>query len=283
MTTLTRRRALAAAATALSASPKPALRNLGVQLYTVRTVLPDKPAETLRAIEQLGYREVEATRAGIDTIWPSLRATKLVPVSIHLETQLFTTRQSEIPAAIDDVRKRGFRYAVCPAIPQEERGSVEAIRRVAAALGKAGQIARAAGMTLAYHNHAFEFAPAGGNRTLLDVLLAETDPDLVKLEMDIMWVSVAGVNPVDLLARYKGRVPLMHIKDLHKGVPSRFDEKIPREAFAEAGRGVVDIPAVLRAAQSAGVKHFFVEQDQTPGDPLASLRISAEYLRKLEI
>jgi len=280
---LTRRQVLAASAATGSLAGKPAVRTLGVQLYTVRSVLPDKPAETLRAIERLGYREVEATRAGIDRIWPHLRATALKPVSIHLEPQLFTSRQSELAAAIADVHARGFRYAVCPAVPREDRGGTAAFQRIAAALNKGGELARAAGMTLAYHNHAFEFAPAGGGRTLLDVLLAETDPGLVQLEMDIMWVTVAGVNPADLLARYKGRVPLMHIKDLHRGVQPRFDEGIPREAFAEAGRGVVDIPGVLRAAGPAGVKHFFVEQDQTPGDPLSSLRVSAEYLRNLQV
>ena len=115
------------------------------------------------------------------------------------------------------------------------------------------------------------------------MLLNAADKKLVGLEMDVMWVSVAGVDPVALLAKYGSRVDLMHLKDVEKSTAQRFDEGIPRTAFREVGKGRVDFPAVLRAAKKAGVKHYFVEQDQTAGNPLDSLRESFAYLDALSL
>ena len=99
--------------------------------------------------------------------------------------------------------------------------------------------------------------------------------------MDIFWVSVAGQNPAELLRKYSGRVPLLHLKDKEKGVPAQaqYNENVPKETFKEVGNGSVDIPAVLKAADNAGAKHYFVEQDQTP-DPISSLRQSFDYVKK---
>lgn len=255
------------------------LKVVGVQLYTVRSVLPEKPLETLRAIQEMGYREVEATGAGLDKIWPSLKQTSLKPVSVHLDTALFTTQHDKLPAALDDVKKRGFEYAVCPYISPKDRGGVDMIRRLGEALTKSGEICRKSGLRLCYHNHAFEFEPTG-NGMLLDILMQSADPKLVGLELDIMWSQVAGVNPADLIKKLGKRVELLHLKNVAPGIEKRYNEKVPRTAFREVGNGVIDIPAVLRAAKAAGVKHYFVEQDQTPGDPVASLRQSYEYLAK---
>jgi len=113
------------------------------------------------------------------------------------------------------------------------------------------------------------------------VLLGAADPQLVSLELDMMWSQVAGVSPVSVLEKYHGRIPLMHLKDVKRGVPKMYNERIPRDAFAEVGNGVIETPRVLAAARKAGVRHYFVEQDQTPGNPVDSLRQSFEYLRKL--
>jgi sugar phosphate isomerase/epimerase len=111
------------------------------------------------------------------------------------------------------------------------------------------------------------------------MLLEETDPKLVMLEMDIFWVSVAGHDPVQALNTHKGRVPLLHLKDKATGTPVQFNENVPKTAFKEVGSGSIDIPAVLEAADAAGVRNYFVEQDQTTGDPIISLRKSFEYLK----
>jgi len=257
-----------------------ALPTVGVQLYTVRRVLPKKPLETLRAIEQIGYREVECTADHLDDIWPMLKETSLKPVSVHMNEQFFIHQPEKLPAALDDAQRHGFEYVVCPWIEPRDRGGVEMIRKLGATLNAAGEFCRKAGMRLCYHNHAFEYQPTPEGR-LLDVLMKSTDPKLVSLELDVMWAHVAGADPVGVLKQYGDRIPLVHLKNVARSVEPRFNENIPRAAFHDLSDGAVDIAAVIRAARQAGVKHYFVEQDETPGDPIDSLRKSFQYLDSL--
>jgi sugar phosphate isomerase/epimerase len=257
------------------------LQAIGVQLYTVRTVLPKKPAETLRAIDAIGYREAEATFETLDAIWPSLKATSLKPVSVHLDSKVVTQGPAdELSRVVDQVKQRGFDFAVFPYLPPAERGGPDTIKRVAAKLNAAGEKCRAAGLHLCYHNHAFEFQPMNGTMPF-KILLDETDPKLVGIELDCFWVSVAGHDPVEVIQHHGSRIPLLHLKDKAKDTPVRYNESVPRTTFKEVGNGVIDWPKVLQAADSAGVQHYFVEQDQTPGDPLISLKESYTYLSKL--
>jgi len=258
------------------------LETIGVQLYTVRSVLPQKPAETLHAIEAIGYRELEATYAGLDRLWPAIQATRLKPVSVHLDNTLMNTgKEEDLARAIDQAKKWGFAYAVFPYLPPAERGGLEKFRVLSDRLNRAGEKCRAAGLGFCYHNHAFEFEPMEGT-TGFQVMMDRLDKNLCAFELDCFWVSVAGHDPVELLHTLSGRVPLLHLKDKAGGTPVMFEESVERSAFKEVGHGVIDWPAVLHAAQSAGAVHYFVEQDQTPGDPVDSLRQSFECLSKLE-
>lgn len=275
-----RRYFLAAAAGSALPAPAARLKTIGVQLYTVRSVIGEKPNETLQALDEIGFRECEAIYASLPAIWTSLKQTKMKPVSLHMDTAMFTRDQSKLPAALDDAKQRGFTWVVCPYIAPQDRGGVEVIKHLGDTLNKAGEMCAKSGLRLAYHNHAFELEPSG-NGTLLDVLLATSDPKLVSLELDIMWSQVAGVNPVLLLQKYGKRVALMHLKNVSPGVGPQYNEKIPRDAFKEVGGGAIDIASVLNAAAKAGVQHYFVEQDQTPGNPIDSLKQSYEYLHKL--
>jgi sugar phosphate isomerase/epimerase len=261
--------------------PGAKLKTIGVQLYTLRNIINDRPMEVLQSLEQTGFRECEVIQGNMEKIWDSLKQTKLKPVSLHLDTPLFTRDQAKLPAALEDAKKRGFSYVVCPYIAPQDRGGVEVMKRLADTLNKAGEACAESGLKLAYHNHAFEFEPAPGGGTLLDVLMNTSDPRLVTLELDIMWSQVGGVNPVAVLERYGRRVTLMHLKNVTAGLGPQYNEKVPREAFREVGNGAVDIAAVLKAAAKAGVQHYFVEQDQTPGNPLDSLKQSYAYLQQL--
>jgi sugar phosphate isomerase/epimerase len=137
------------------------------------------------------------------------------------------------------------------------------------------------GLGFCYHNHAFEFEPMEG-ATGFQVMMDRLDKKLCGFELDCFWVSVAGHDPAELLQKLKGRVPLLHLKDKAQGTPVMYKESVDHGAFKEVGHGVLDWPAILRAAASAGVQHYFVEQDQTPGDPVESLRQSFGYLSKLQ-
>jgi sugar phosphate isomerase/epimerase len=281
---MNRRQLLASlAAGSLSLQAKK-LKKIGCQLYTLRSVIDAQPKVIFDQLQGAGYDEVEAVRANLPKIWDALKASKLKPISLHIDTRLFTVEQDKLGAALDDAKVKGFKYVVCPYIAPADRGGVEVIKKLADTLNKAGAQCKAAGTQLCYHNHAFEFEPvAGGKGNLLDVLMESTDPALVGLEFDIMWAAVGGVDPIEVLTKYKGRVPLMHVKDLGPNITVRYNEKVPKEAFKEAGAGILELPKILKAGNEAGTKHFFVEQDQTPGDPMASLKQSIAYLKKLEL
>ncbi len=270
-----------AAAALAGVLPAKTLRAVGVQLYTVRGVLPEKPAETLRAIDAIGYREIEGTQGLLDKIVPALQGTSLKPVSMHLDSTAVTKGpEDDLARVLDKVKQAGFTFAVMPYLPPNERGGLDVIKKLADTLNRAARRCQSAGLRFSYHNHAFEFEPMGGS-TPLETLMGNTDAKLVTLEMDLFWVSVAGQDPSAMLAKYKGRTPLVHLKDKAKDTPDRFNEGVPRTAFKEVGNGTLDWPKILKAADAAGVEHYFVEQDQTPADPVESLRQSFAFVSKV--
>jgi len=269
------RRSFAAflAASGIASAAKLSKSNLGVQIYTVRSILPADPAKVANEIRAIGYTEMEATSDNLTKSWPALQASGLKPVSVHLNTHP-TDEQ------LADAKSKGFEYAVVPYISPEQRGGVDVMKKLAASLQDSGKRARDHGLQLCYHSHAFEYEPMQGT-TPLQILMGETDPSLVKLELDIFWAAVAGYDPVEVIKTYSGRIPLLHLKDKAKGMlpEAQYNEKVPKELFKEVGNGSIDIPAVLKAADAAGTRHYFVEQDQSP-DPIASLRQSYAYLSK---
>jgi sugar phosphate isomerase/epimerase len=269
--------ALLSAARVLSAHDPLRDSDLGVQLYTVRNTLTKEPAKDLKAIEDIGFKEVEVVYATLDAIWPALQQTKLKAVSAHVETAFFMEGGGKLDDAIGSLKQKGFSFIVLPYVPPNQRGGADTFKHLADVLNKAGAKAKAAGLTCCYHNHAFEFEPMEGT-TGLDIMLAATDKNLVHLELDIFWVSVAGHDPVEIMKKHASRIALLHLKDKAAGVPVQFNENVPKPAFKEIGNGSIDIPAVLAAAKHMPIKNYFVEQDQTPGDPIDSLRQSYQYL-----
>lgn len=251
--------------------------NLGVELYTVRNVISQNPAQVLNAIHQMGYKEAEAVYATLGAIGPTLKDSGLTPVSVHVDTALFMEGGSKLDDAFGQAKQFGFEYAVLPYIPPEQRGGPDTFKKLADVLNKSGEKANAAGLKLCYHNHAFEFEPLQGT-TGFEILMHDTHKNLASLELDIFWASVAGHDPVALLKKYSGRIALLHIKDKKSGFPVQYNEKVPPDTFREAGNGSIDIPAVLAAAKRSAVRHYFVEQDQTPASPLDSLRQSYQWL-----
>ena len=291
-TFLTRRECLGAAGLlgatrALAAGP--AFRGpIGVQLYTVRDALKTAPEETIHAVAALGYQQVEATlNSDFASLLPLLKKNNLDVVSCHFDTPLIPGdwgARNQAPtgtwsAAVEEAHAAGIRYMVLPYLRPAERGGPDVYRRLADQLNHAAPLCQKSGMTLAYHNHAFEFQPVEGQRPF-DILMERTDPKLVKLELDVFWVSTAGQDPVALLKQYPGRVALLHLKDKAQGAPVLFSEEaVGHNAYKEVGSGFLDFAAILKAAKDAGVQHYFVEQDYCPGNPIDSLRKSYQYLR----
>ena len=269
------------------------LARTGVAGYTVRESMKSDPAGTLAAIAKLGYPYYETGL--LPSLAPALQAAGLRQVSAYVPTYLVTgNRQAwaaagemlpesyTLQAAIDDAAGRGIRFLVVTYLMPGERGGLDVYRRVAAQLDKAGEACRKAGLGFAYHAHAFEYQPVEGVRPI-DLLLKETAPAHVGLELDTFWASIAGQDPAAMVKAHAGRVPLVHLKDKAKGTPVQYDErKVPKEAFKEIGGGELDFAAFFSAAAAAGVQFFHVEQDYCVGStPLDSLRASREAVRTL--
>ena len=272
----------AAVAATVRSGQAATLPAIGVELYTVRNVILQDPAQTLKTIDQIGYREAEVVTATLDKIWDALKQTHLKPVSAHVDSALFKPENKEkLAETFVGLKSKGFAYAVYPYVPPAERHGEDTFKQLADTLNRAGADAKKAGLRLCYHNHAFEWQ-AYGSKSGLEIMMDALDNSLAGLEMDVFWVSVGGHDPVEILKKYPGRIDLLHVKDKAEGTPVQYNEQVPKTAFKEAGKGVLDWPAIFRAAKASGVKHYFVEQDQTPGDPIDSLRTSFEYLRALK-
>ncbi len=249
---------------------------LGVQLYTVRTVWKGHEDDELRRIAEIGYTELETTgENNLPSMAPAMEKYKLKAVSTHLSDGANITSQ-----AIDTAKQYGVQYLVYPYVPPNQRGSADGYRKLADQMNEAGRKCQEAGLTFCYHNHAFEFGGAQGERPI-DIFNERLDKKLVNFEVDVFWVSVAGGDPVAFLKEHAGRVPLVHLKDKAPGTAVQYNENVPKGAFKEVGSGSLDFAAILKTAESVGVKHYFVEQDQTPGDPIDSLKKSYDYLRSL--
>jgi sugar phosphate isomerase/epimerase len=164
---------------------------------------------------------------------------------------------------IDEVAAGGVKYLVCASIPL---GNANEIKEAVTILNKSGEAAKKAGLTLCYHNHTHEFETVDG-LVPYHVLLSDTSADTLKFELDLGWATKAGVDPVALFKEHSGRFPLWHVKDISA------DKKMP----VEVGSGIVQFKRIFDAADSAGMKHFFVEQDMAP-NPVANITASYQYI-----
>lgn len=245
-------------------------RPIGLQLYTVRRQLAEDFEGTLARVAEIGYREVEF--AGYQGRAPAevrriLDANGLVAPSAHVDFAALGENREATLAAARDI---GHRYLAIASIPQRDRNA-DGYRRVAEQFNRFGERASAAGLEFAYHNHDFEFVALDGGTLGYDLLLTETDPRLVKLELDLYWVTRGGGDPLAYFARWPGRYPMVHAKDMD-GTPER--------GMTEVGSGIIPFDAIAARAEQAGIRHWFVEHDN-PAAPLESIRRSFEGLRRV--
>jgi len=259
---------------------------IGLQLYTVRDDMQKDPAGTLAKVAAVGFNLVEnATYTGTQNFYgldskayaKLLKDSGLVNYSGHYRWGLDEkggvmkgTMLHEWDKAVDDAAAVGIKYMVCAWLSPDERGGVDQYKKLAAACNAAGETCKKAGIQFCYHNHDFEFEKEDG-KYKWDVLLAEADKNLVKLELDLYWATRAGMDPVALFNQSPGRYPLLHFKDM---------DKTPDKSFTEVGNGVIDFKRILKSSDTAGLKYFFVEQDKCPGSPFDSITKSISYIKK---
>jgi sugar phosphate isomerase/epimerase len=251
---------------------------IGLQLYSVRDLLPRDFDGTLRKVREAGYTEVEAAGyydKSATEFRKAMDAAGLRCVSTHYALGMLRPRLDEL---IEYGHELGLEYIICPSPVRRDPAATGALnlddwRWVAGELNRIGEKVKSAGMIFGYHNHVPEFGSESGV-VFYDELLRLTDPKLVFFEMDCGWVASAGRNPVDYLSKTPERFPLLHVKDMVKGANGQFHSTV-------MGRGVVDYRPILRAA--TGLKHYFIEQEEFDMDTVAALRLDAEYMRKLEL
>ncbi len=241
----------------------------GLQLFTVRDALAADPEGTLRRVADTGYREVElAGLAGMTAtaFQERLKRHGLAMPSIHVG---YDSLRGDLDGIVREARSLGASFVVCPSVDAEERRTADDWKRVCRTLAGAGRAVRSHGLALAYHNHDYEFVPFADGATPFDLLLRETDPEDVKLELDVYWVARGGLDPVRCLRDNAARIALLHLKDLGQG-----------GATVELGAGMLAMEQIVRTALAIGTKHLFVEQDDS-ADPLSSIGISLRFLEGL--
>ncbi|MEO7801704.1 MAG: sugar phosphate isomerase/epimerase [Ginsengibacter sp.] len=259
---------------------------IGLQLYTVRDAMQTDVAGTLARVAKIGYTSVEgATYTGSQLFYgmtPAafaalLKQNGLVMPSAHYRLgeelekgeAVKGTMLHEWDKAVDDAAALGIKYMVCAWLSPSERGGADKYKALAENLNKAGETCKKAGIQLCYHNHDFEFEKEN-DVYMYDILLNNTGKDLVKMEVDLYWVSKAGQDPIALFDKHPLRFPLWHVKDM---------DKTADKAFTEVGNGVIDFKKIFKHADTAGLQYFFVEQDQTPGSPFDSITQSINYIK----
>jgi sugar phosphate isomerase/epimerase len=293
---MTRRTFLQTAATAAAAAmsapvfaQQRRIDRIGLQLYSVRDLMKQDMPGTLAKVAAIGFKEVEF--AGLfDRAPKEVRAmldqNGLTAPGTHVD---WVTVDKKLAATLETATVMGHQFIIVPYLSDADRKQPDVYKRLADVLNRAGAESAKARIQMAYHQHGFEFVPAEGlgGKLPYDYLLDNTDPKLVKMELDLCWISAAEQDPVAYFNRYPGRFSLVHVKDwLKNGKPgapyagalgpnTRFTGEM-----ANVGQGSIDWKRIFSESEKAGIKHYIVEHDN-PKDPLVDLAGSFKYVQNL--
>jgi len=248
----------------------PPLDRIGLQLYTVRSLMAEDVAATLALVAGIGYSEVEF--AGLFDRSPrqvreTLDGLGLTAPATHLGIGVF---RDGLDQAMEDGKTLGHRFLILPSLPRKALASPDAIRRLAGEMNRFGERCRAAGLRFGFHNHSTELERVEGE-VPLRILLEHTDPALVTFEIDLFWMVDGGGDPLEYFAAYPGRFELCHVKD-----------RTAAGEMVDVGAGTIDFAAIFAQAGRAGLEHYFVEHDN-PEDPARSIAASYHHLARLDI
>ncbi len=273
-------------------------KNFGVQLFTTMSIIDKDVTGTLKQIADIGYKEIESAfsmKGGYYGMKPNEFAKVVSDLGMTWQAHHIMGAPFRMPApkpgaaanpnaemlnkmppmkslmndtqqVVDEVAEGGAKYLVCASIPVKTSEDIKSSLEI---LQKAGEACKKAGLTFVFHNHTAEFEKVDGQLPF-DIFTSQISADLLKFELDLAWATKAGVNIPALFAKHPGRFPLFHVKDLNK------ETLLP----VEVGTGIVDFKAIFAAADTAGVKHLFVEQDGAPS-PINNLGTSFGNLKKI--
>ncbi|WP_141335522.1 sugar phosphate isomerase/epimerase [Paenibacillus sp. tmac-D7] len=243
---------------------------IGLQMFTLREELAKDFKGVLREVAAMGYEGVEFAGYGglsAEELRDLLQELNLKAIGSHVNYQKLKDHLDE---EISYLQTIGGQYIICPYLVPEERKDWE--RHFAFFEAVAKQVANQ-GLTFAYHNHDFEFQDKVGGLEVFDALYQTIAPELLKVEMDIGWVQFVGKDPLEYMKKYSGRLPLLHLKDFRRGEDGLIDT-------LELGRGLINLPEVIRAASEAGTEWLIVEQDKCQNPPLECVSTSMKWLHE---
>jgi sugar phosphate isomerase/epimerase len=251
--------------------------SIGLQLYTLRDTIMNDPRGVLQKVAGFGYKELEtfAYRDGkifgmpFSEFGTFVKDLGMKVTSGHYGLDL--AKADDWEKTVTDAGSIGQEYLVVPYIQDTERKSIDDYKKICESLNKAGEVCNKNGLRFGYHNHAFEFDKLDG-QIPFDVMLAELDPKLVGMEMDIFWVVNAGYDPLQYFSKYPGRFEQWHVKDM---------DKSDRMRNADVGTGAIDWKPIFDQAKQSGMKHFYVEQETYPGTPIASAEACINNLKAI--
>ncbi|MGD0812108.1 MAG: sugar phosphate isomerase/epimerase [Verrucomicrobiota bacterium] len=253
---------------------------VGLQLWSVRAQMDKDVPGTLDEVKGWGIKYVEL--AGNYHLTPKafkaqLDAHGLEPISGHFA---FDRWRDDPEGVLAEAETFGLKHVGCAWIPHHGKFDEATCRQAIAVFNKAGALAAQHHMVFFYHTHGYEFQPFESG-TLFDLLMKETNPDQVKLEMDIFWIAHAGRDPAQMLGQFPGRWVALHLKDMKKGTPTGLlTGSSPDSNDVALGTGQLDLPAIFHAAAKAGVKWYFIEDESDVSEQ--QIPVTLRYLRETQ-
>ncbi len=274
----------AAAIVSLPSFMVPAKRKTGLQLYSLRDVIKSDPKGVMKKVAEFGYQEVETfdydngKLFGL-TLKEFADYTKSLGISItsghyklgKTKTEIKGTLLKEWERAVADAKEIGQKYMVLAFLEPDEHKSLDDYKMVCEAVNKGAEMCKKYDIRMSYHNHEFEFEEFEG-QVAYDFMLKELDPKLVSIELDLYWITRANHDPLDYFAKYPGRFEQWHVKDM---------DKTDMKKQVDVGTGRIDFKSIFAKASQAGMKHFYIEQEQYPSSSLESVKNSILNLKKV--
>ncbi|SHE40995.1 Sugar phosphate isomerase/epimerase [Mariniphaga anaerophila] len=257
---------------------------VGLQLYTIRDAMAADVKGSLQKLSDMGYKNLELADYSNGKFYGYTPAEfkKMVNdmgmeiLSSHTSVEAEGITMESAQKMADDHAELGVKYCVQPWVEEKDR-NIETYKRMIADWNEVGRIMKNVGIQFAYHNHNFEFENMDGVVPYFDIFMPEMDADLITMEIDLFWATKAGQDPVEIFNKYPGRFQLFHLKDMYTQEAPFFD--VIKDDVAPVGAGVIDFKRILAAADVAGMKHHFVEDDnQGNGKPFEALEISINNL-----
>ncbi|MDO9376557.1 MAG: sugar phosphate isomerase/epimerase, partial [Ferruginibacter sp.] len=245
--------------------------NPGIQLYTVRNEMLADAHGTLKQLAALGIKQIES--AGSPKGYYYGMTPKEMKDACHSHGMTLRSGHVQLDnkfeKTMEDAVASGQKYVICSSMPSSGQ-TIDNYKKVAEAFNKAGEKCNKLNLKFGYHNHEYEFEQDQG-KVLYDILLDETDPALVCMELDLGWVIIPGKDPLDYFTRYPGRFPLWHLKDMD----------LTKKHSTEFGKGGLNIQQMFDNAKKSGLDNYFIEQEEYASSPLQSMKENMQYLKKI--